>query len=159
MSTLPLVLRAALLGVAAGGRTTAPGVVLAWAPPPSPGPLRRLTGTRGRLGAAVAFAGELVGDKLPQTPSRLDPPALAGRVVSGAVAGAALALKDHPQPLGSLLRGPVGLGALVAGGAGAVAGSYLGSAWRASAPFASDVPAALLEDAAVLAAASVAVRG
>jgi uncharacterized membrane protein len=34
----------------------------------------------------VAAAGELVGDKLPMTPSRLEPPGLAGRLVMGALA-------------------------------------------------------------------------
>ena len=45
-------------------------------------------------GAGIAFgvmgAGELVGDKLPQTPSRIAPRGLIGRCVSGALAGGAI---------------------------------------------------------------------
>jgi uncharacterized membrane protein len=48
---------------------------------------------RGRLGKAARFvmpaiaAGELVGDKLPMAPPRVEGPGLVGRVVSGAVCG------------------------------------------------------------------------
>ena len=48
---------------------------------------------RGRLGKAAKYivpvlaAGEMVGDKLPQTPSRTAAPGLAGRIVAGAVSG------------------------------------------------------------------------
>ena len=39
----------------------------------------------------MAVTGELVGDKLPKTPSRLEPPGLIARIALGAVAGAVLA--------------------------------------------------------------------
>ncbi|MFW5942521.1 MAG: DUF4126 family protein, partial [Chloroflexota bacterium] len=59
-------------------------------------------------------AGELVGDKLPFTPSRLDPGPLAGRMAAGAVAGATVA---------RLGNGSAGAGALL-GAVSAVAGAF-----------------------------------
>ncbi len=47
---------------------------------------------------------------------------------------------------------------MAAGITAAVAGAYLGVLWRRSAPFASDLPAALLEDAVVATLALVATR-
>jgi uncharacterized membrane protein len=41
----------------------------------------------------------LVIDKLPTTPSRLDPPGLAGRVVSASLAAAVLARSGHRGPI------------------------------------------------------------
>jgi uncharacterized membrane protein len=75
-------------------------------------------------GAAVvlglAALGELIGDKLPSTPSRLDPLPLAGRVVLGGTAGA----------LASLAEGRSSdVGAAVAS-VGALAGSVLGYSLR-----------------------------
>jgi hypothetical protein len=70
---------AALLGACSGLRTFA-GV----------GALAVRTGFGGRYGRVAilgAAAGELVGDKLPMTPARVAPPALAGRVVGATVAG------------------------------------------------------------------------
>ena len=52
-----------------------------------------------RPAAAVADAGELVADKLPTTPSRLEPPGLAGRVVSASLAAAVLARSGHRRPI------------------------------------------------------------
>jgi uncharacterized membrane protein len=72
--------QAALLGAVSGMRSATPLAVLA---------------ARGRFGdskvlrgaAIFAAAGELVGDKLPQTPSRIEPRALVVRVATGAAAG------------------------------------------------------------------------
>ncbi|QRN97806.1 DUF4126 family protein [Archangium violaceum] len=86
--------------------------------------------------------GELVGDKLPNIPARTAPPALAGRILSGALVGAALARRDK-QPV----LGPVLLGA-----AAAVASSFAFSALRRFATQRLHVPnivAGLLEDALV----------
>jgi uncharacterized membrane protein len=71
---------AALLGKSAGSRTFTPVAVLA---------------ARGRLGAnpqirgaiIVAAVGELIGDKLPSTPSRTQPLPLIGRIASGTFCG------------------------------------------------------------------------
>lgn len=52
----------------------------------------------------VAAAGELVGDKLPMTPARLEPGPLVGRALSGArrIGGATWrGLECDPQPFGA----------------------------------------------------------
>jgi uncharacterized membrane protein len=70
--------RAAVLGGVTGARTFLAPAALA---------------LRGRLGKVAKFAlpvlaaGELVGDKLPMAPPRVEGPGLVGRVVSGAVSG------------------------------------------------------------------------
>ncbi len=70
--------RAAVLGTVTGARTFLAPAALA---------------LRGRLGKAAKFAlpalaaGEIVGDKLPMAPPRVQGPGLIGRVVSGAVSG------------------------------------------------------------------------
>jgi uncharacterized membrane protein len=79
--------------------------------------------------------GELVGDKLPTTPSRIQQPQLTGRIAAGVLAGGLLA-RQHGRSLV--------LPAIVAGAA-ALAASYAGAAWRAKAP---GIPPALGEDAA-----------
>jgi uncharacterized membrane protein len=48
--------------------------------------------------APLAVTGELATDKLPSTPSRLEPPGLAGRVAGAALAGAVIARgADQPR--------------------------------------------------------------
>jgi uncharacterized membrane protein len=49
--------------------------------------------------AVLADVGELVMDKLPGTPSRLDPPALAGRLVFAGLAAVVLARSAHRSPV------------------------------------------------------------
>jgi uncharacterized membrane protein len=146
--------RAGLLGIATGGRSTAGPVALAVSrqsgDPSARPPLSLLGRQLSRASAGVAYAGELVADKLPVTPSRLQPPSLALRVVSGATSGWALAQRH---------RAPVGVPALL-GGLGALAGSVAGARWRAHAASAGrpDLAAALAEDAAVAGLAWSAVR-
>ncbi len=66
--------------------------------------------------AALAAAGELVADKLPFIPARTSPPALAVRVLAGALCGRALAQRrEAPALLG-----------VTCGALGALAGSYGG---------------------------------
>jgi uncharacterized membrane protein len=138
-----------LIGVVAGSRTfTAPAAVswaarLEWI---------HLSGTPlGFLGTLAApliltllAAGELIVDKLPNTPSRKAPRGFVARILSGAFCGTAL----------SLTSGGV-LGGLVAGGIGAVVGTLGFSQLRASLAKAwgRDLPAALIEDACAIAAA------
>jgi uncharacterized membrane protein len=70
--------RAAALGTVTGARTFLAPAALA---------------LRGRLGRVAKFAvpplalGEIVGDKLPMAPPRVEGPGLVGRVVSGAISG------------------------------------------------------------------------
>lgn len=136
-------LRAVLLGVAAGSRASL-GVGA---------PVLR-AGARGpvRAGTLLTVAGELVGDKLPQTPSRLDPPGPQSRLLSGGLGGAALARGAGRGPGGVLL-------AVAAGVAGAAAGTWGGAAWRAwSAGRRPDWQGALVEDATAITLAALACR-
>src|SRR4051812_18908759 len=126
--------RAAALGVSAGARSATPIAALA---------LRRRDWVTG-VTAAAAF-GELVVDKLPSTPSRLQPSALAGRLVLGALAGGWCARSRNVAVVGP---------ALVAGAA-ALAGSYAGAAWRRHRP---GFGPALAEDAVAVALALIAVE-
>ena len=131
--------RSLLLGLAAGGRSSLGYLAVARN---SPWPAATAV-------AAVSVVGEVVADKLPVTPSRLDPLPLLGRVTAGAVGGLALARGRHANVI---------LPALVGAG-GAVAGSVLGAAWREiAASNGWTWQAALAEDAASLALAWTAFR-
>ena len=90
------------------------------------------------LALTVVAALELVGDQLPQTPSRKVPVQFGTRIASGAFSGAALMM-----PSGHWLRGAA-IGAI-----GAVLGTLGGAAVRGrlAARFGQDRPAALIEDA------------
>jgi uncharacterized membrane protein len=73
----------------------------------SPGPAR--------LALGVAAAGELVGDKLPMTPSRLAPPALLARLASGATAGGTLAARNGASRMLGAVAGAAGALGFAAG--------------------------------------------
>lgn len=137
---LPALLRAAALGAASGSRSSVGVTAVA---------LTSARGDRGRLASGLGstagtalsgvFAlGELVGDKLPTTPSRLAPPALGGRVLLGGTSAAAEARRDGHDPV---------LPALI-GAACAVGAAVLGARLRgvAAQRFGSDKPGAFLED-------------
>jgi hypothetical protein len=135
-----LVVRSALLGWAAGARST-----LGLAAP-------ALTQGRRRavlIGATVASLGEVVADKLPVAGSRLEHHGPLLRAASGAGGAVALARRE-----GAGLVVPA-----LAGAAGGYAGSYGGAAWRSWAvgrmP---DWQAALVEDAVAIGFAFVATR-
>jgi uncharacterized membrane protein len=85
---------------------------------------------------------ELVTDQLPSTPSRTVPIQFLTRIVTGALAGAALAVSATSS---SLVGG-------LAGALGAIVGTLGGRAARArlAAAFGRDRPAAILEDAVAL---------
>jgi uncharacterized membrane protein len=88
----------------------------------------------------ILALGELIFDKLPFAPKRIAPAGLSGRLLSGAMCGAAAAGAD--QTTGALL-----------GIAGALASSFAGYAIRKSAGRASGVPDALVglaEDAVAI---------
>ena len=86
----------------------------------------------------VLAVGELIADQLPKTPSRKVSVQFGTRIVTGALAGAALA-----APVGMLLGG------LAAAVIGAVIPTFAGASARArmAATFGRDLPAALIEDA------------
>ena len=116
------VTRAVLLGFTAGLRTFTPQAAL-----------------HPRRAVVLLAAGELVGDKLPFTPSRLSPPGLTGRLASGAYAGVVVGGRT---------------GAAV-GAAAALAGSYAGARVRGMRP---GLTTALAEDAVAVGVAFAAVR-
>jgi uncharacterized membrane protein len=89
-------------------------------------------------------AAELVADQLPSTPSRTAPPGFIGRIVTGALSGAAIGTSG-----GSMLGGAI------AGIAGAVVGTLGGHAFRIrlATALGNDRPAAFIEDAIAVAAA------
>lgn len=92
-------------------------------------------------------AGELVGDKLPFIPGRIEPGPLAGRMASGAVVGATVARLGNSS---------AGAGALL-GAASAVAGAFAAFHARRALGEKTGLPdpfVALGEDALVLAAGS-----
>ena len=83
--------------------------------------------------------GELIADKLPFIPSRLQAGPLGVRIVFGAICGAALAISGGGAPL---------IGAFL-GGLGGVAGAFAGSQYRRQLSRGAKVPdflIALLED-------------
>jgi uncharacterized membrane protein len=142
-------LLAFLIGIVAGLRTMTAPAAVSWA------------AWLGRLhlgGTWLAFLGyrwtpwiltllaigELVADQLPSTPSRTAPMGFIGRIVTGALSGAAIGASG-----GSMLGGAI------AGIAGAVVGTLGGHAFRIrlATALGNDHPAAFIEDAIAIAAA------
>ncbi|WP_066585783.1 hypothetical protein [Cellulomonas timonensis] len=148
MTARGVVARCFVLGVATGGRgSMGLAAPLLAGPPPEPGSAQRVRVRRWVL--LLGVVGEMVIDKLPTTPSRLNAPGPALRVAN-AVAGAAILARraGSPLPLPAL-----------AGAAGALAGTWTGAAWRGWADARGpDWPGALLEDAASVGLAALAVR-
>lgn len=88
---------------------------------------------------SVLAIGELIADKLPKTPSRKTPVPFIGRIVIGALCGAAVGAPSQAF-----------IGGLLAGVLGAVAGTLGGYEFRSrlvKATGGNDLPIALLEDA------------
>lgn len=149
-NTRDVALRAGLLGIVAGMRSQLPLALLALAAnrgqfaTSADRPLNLLRKRPVAVGLGVAAVGELIGDKLPATPSRLAPAPLVGRLVFGGTAGAAGA--DDAQS-------SVALGAGI-GAIGALAGSYAGYHARAYLDRTTGWPDAVwatVEDAAAIA--------
>ncbi len=95
----------------------------------------------------------MVGDKLPATPSRLQPAPLGGRIVFGTLAGAALGTEGRGKA--SVIR------CAIVGGVGGAAGTYAGYHARRSAVEATGLPdpaVAVAEDAIAITLATTAVR-
>jgi uncharacterized membrane protein len=141
---------ALLIGVVAGSRTFTAPAAISWA---TRFQWLHLSGTPlGFLGAlapplilTLLAIGELIVDKLPNTPSRKAPTGFIARIVSGAFCGAALGLTGDRMFLG-----------LITGGIGAVVGTLGFSELRARLAKAlggRDLPAALIEDACATAGA------
>jgi uncharacterized membrane protein len=151
----PVLLRAGLLGLATGGRSLIGGAALALTNPAGGTTAGSWFDRRSTTRVAVlASAGELVGDKLPMTPSRLQPRGLVPRLALGALGAAVLAHREGHSTA-------VAIAAAGLGSVGAFVGAHAGATWRrvGAARLGRDLPAALIEDAAVLAAATVATHG
>lgn len=135
--------RAACLGAASGGRSTAgvTAVALTTAPEEVPGVGAHVTGRAGTVLAALAAVGELVGDKSAAAPPRTEAVGLVGRLASGAGSAALVAQREDADPLVC-----AAVGAVTAAGT-----AQLGVAWRSWAAdrFGSDRPGSLVEDAVV----------
>ena len=135
-------LLALLIGIVAGLRAMTAPALVSWA---------AHLGWLDLSGTWLAFLGnvwtrwivtlfaltELVTDQLPSTPSRTVPVQFGARIVTGALSGAAIGAGN-----GALVGG------LVAGIIGAIIGTLGGRAFRAqlAKAFASDRPAAFIED-------------
>lgn len=135
------------LGIAGGCRTMTPLAVLCWFAylglvPVADTPVA----WAGTLTALVIFSlcalGEYVADTLPHTPSRKTLPLMLGRLAMGMFVGCLIA-KLLGQPMA---------GGVIFGGVGALIGTYGGYAvrMRGARLFRRDLPMALLESAAML---------
>ncbi|WP_080238654.1 DUF4126 family protein [Spirosoma rigui] len=108
------------IGLVAGMRAmTAPAVVshklsTTTTELPADSPLHFMTSPNTATVFKVLAGGELIGDKIPGSPDRTSPPQLVGRLVSGAMSGAAL----------SEAEGQSATWGTVLGGLGALAGTF-----------------------------------
>ena len=92
-----------LIGLVAGARSMTPLAMIAWLARagelPNTGSLSRLLSRPSVFAGATALAaGELLGDKMRSAPDRIVIRGLAARIVSGGLAGAALARKGDEAP-------------------------------------------------------------
>jgi uncharacterized membrane protein len=132
-----------LIGIIAGLRALTAPTLVSWAAGLGwinldGTPLHFLAHPITRYILTAAAIGEIVNDKLPNTPSRKIPPQFITRIVTGAFSGAALGASR-----GSLVLG------LLAGAVGAVVGTLGGAEVRSrlvKAIGGNDLPIALLED-------------
>ena len=120
--------RSLLIGLASGGRSSL-GLFAA---------VRLAQKPKVTAAAAVAVAAEMVADKLPMIPERLEPAPLLGRAAGGGIGGWAVARQHRANPVLPTAVGVVGavLGSVL-GAAGRELASNRGWAW----------PAAVAEDA------------
>jgi uncharacterized membrane protein len=154
MTSAPL-LRPLVLGVVTGLRSQLGLAALAWSEPASgrdTRALRLLRSTPGRGLTSAGAASELVADKLPSTPSRLEPQVMAFRLLAGAGVGALAANSTDRRTVG--VASALGL-------AGAAAGAYAGAYYRKLLPARTrtpDLPWALGEDAVAAGLAATAIK-
>jgi uncharacterized membrane protein len=108
-------IRAILMGLVAGMRSMMPIAVISWAgrrnlrssQPAAPTILSSPAVSKVTLALAAA---ELLGDKMRSAPDRIIVPGIVARVVTGAIAGAAVAPRQE-RPLAALLGATVAVGA------------------------------------------------
>lgn len=143
--------RSLVLGIAGGLRSLTPLAAVAVTPGAAPS-WRFLRSPWGKALLVSLAVAELVGDKLPATPSRLSPPAFVGRVGATALAGAAMGAATGRE------RAAVRGAAIAAVGAalGAMGGAW-GRRGLVEATGLPDQAVALFEDAAAIALSRTAV--
>lgn len=114
--------RPLLLGVTAGMRSQMPLALLSYAARHgqvnvgSGSPWNLLRSSKVELITGLSAIGELVGDKLPATPSRLEPGPLGGRLAMGALAGTAASPGSRGARCRGALLGVIGVAAGAYGG-------------------------------------------
>jgi len=149
--------RALLLGTVAGMRSQFPFALLGLVARQggfareSSGALSWLRDSRVQAALGLSAVGELVGDKLPKTPSRLMPLPLLGRLVIGAAVGMALFIEAGESALEGAAFGALG----------AALGSFGGYYARKGLVESTDTPDlgwALLEDGISLGLGFIALR-
>lgn len=102
------------IGIIAGMRSmTAPALVsykLSHTKPEplSDSPLHFLTSPKAATAFALMAGGELIGDKLPNSPNRIAPPVLSGRIATGALSGAAMSEADGQSSAYGAVLGALG---------------------------------------------------
>jgi uncharacterized membrane protein len=143
---MSLYLFALLIGIVAGLRAMTAPAAVAWGAhlgliSLAGTPLEWVGGTIATWVFTALAVLELVGDQLPQTPSRKVPVQFGTRVVSGAFCGAVIGM-SAPGSSGAWIGGAA------AGAIGAVIGTLGGANLRGrlAKAFGKDLPAALLED-------------
>lgn len=154
----PLALRALTLGIATGLRSQIANGTLAahYDDAPRWAGWRRwpvFRSTPGRKALMMSSIGEIAGDKLPMTPSRLAPGPLVGRIAFGGLAGAAIGSEGAGRM--SIVRGAL------FGIAGAVIGNVGGYHARKTVAEATGLPdpvVAVAEDAIAISLARASVR-
>ncbi|MEO6030049.1 MAG: DUF4126 family protein [Candidatus Binatia bacterium] len=139
-----------LIGLLAGLRALTPAAATAWAVRlgwlPLDGPLALIGWLPVVIVLTLLAIGELIGDKLPNTPARTALPGLAERIFVGAVTGACIGRGGG----GSLAFG------IVLGAIGGIIGAYGGDLLRTGAVKVTKLPdivVALVEDAVAIAGA------
>ena len=140
---MSILVSAFLIGVIAGLRALTAPTLVAWAAGLGwinldGTPFHFLSFPITRYILTAAALGEIVNDKLPNTPSRKAPPGFITRIVTGGFSGAALGASHESLVLG-----------LLAGVVGAVVGTLGGAEFRSrlvKAIGGKDLPIALLED-------------
>jgi uncharacterized membrane protein len=146
------VIHSLLIGMAGGMRSMTPLAAVALAAhnrqlPRDNGAPEILSHTLPAMGAVALAVGEIFGDKMKSAPDRIIAPGMAARLVTGAIAGAALAPRED-RMLGATL-----------GAVGACVAAYLTFEARMRAmQHAGQTSTGLVEDAITLAATALIVK-
>lgn len=126
MNLILILLRAFGIGLVTGLRSMTGLALVCWAAhldwlDLAGSRLAFMESTQATYGFSVLALGELVADKLPFIPNRTSPGPLFGRIVLGALSGAALCVAAGSSPVGGAILG----------GAGGVTGAFAGYRARA----------------------------